>query len=63
MVERLDRERSEVRKGRSTKLIRIAQIQQQVDVLRARLGAEARWPPRPPHRRVDRLRQLGGRSV
>jgi hypothetical protein len=31
-----------VRKGFSTQLIRIAQIQQQLDVLRARLGPEAR---------------------
>jgi hypothetical protein len=42
MIERLDSEMSEVRKDLSTQLIRIAEIQQQLDVLRARLGAEAR---------------------
>ena len=41
MIERLDREMNEVRKVLSTQLIRIAQIQQQLDVLRGRLGAEA----------------------
>ena len=42
MIEHLDREMSTVHKALETQLIRIAQIQQQLDELRARVSAEGR---------------------
>ncbi len=42
MIEHLDCEMSAVHKALETQLIRIAQIQQQLDELRARVGAEGR---------------------
>ena len=42
MIEHLDREMGTVHKALETQLIRIAQIQQQLDELRARVGAESR---------------------
>jgi hypothetical protein len=42
MIEHLDREMSAVQKALETQLIRIAQIQQQLDELRAHVGAGGR---------------------
>jgi hypothetical protein len=42
MIEHLDREMSTVHKALETQLIRIAQIQQQLDELRTRVSTEGR---------------------
>jgi hypothetical protein len=44
MIERIDREISEVHKALATQLIRIAQIQQELDNLRARFTPERKAP-------------------
>jgi hypothetical protein len=46
LIERLDREMSEVQKALATQLIRIGQIQQHLNELRARVSAESGWETR-----------------